>query len=139
MYVYTYSITSRPKTCFDQSPAANARRGDERVRVSKPYIPVSSSPPVAPEGLEKAESTLPMDLAREASTAAPRDEARDLWERFGQVAPPPPRTLVVVKRPQPMRRSDGSKTVALHPSEAASYCESYNAGGGELYLTSGRP
>jgi hypothetical protein len=63
-----------------------------------------------------------------------QDEARDLWERFGQVAPPPPRTLVVVKRPQPMRRSDGSKSVALHPSEAASYCDSYNAGGGELYL-----
>ena len=72
---------------------------------------------------------------REASTAAARDEGgtRDLWERFGQVAPPPPRTLVVVKRPQPMRRSDGSKSVALHPSEAASYCDSYNAGG-ELYL-----
>ena len=34
--------------------------------------------------------------SREASTAAPRDEARDLWERFGQVAPPPPRTLVVI-------------------------------------------
>ena len=75
-----------------------------------------------------------MDLTRDAATAAPRDEARDLWERFGQVAPPPPRTLVVVKRPQPMRRSDGSKSVALHPSEAASYCDSYNAGGGELYL-----
>ena len=75
-----------------------------------------------------------MDLTQDASTAAPRDETRDLWERFGQVAPPPPRTLVVVKRPQPVRISDGSKGVALHPSEAASYCDSYSAGGGELYL-----
>ena len=36
---------------------------------------------------------------REASTAAPRDEGgtRDLWERFGQVAPPPPRTLGAIR------------------------------------------
>ena len=98
-----YNIAS--KTCFDQSPAANARRGDERVRVSKVYIPVSSSPPLAPEGpcyLEKAESTLPMDLRRD------EERTRELWERFGQVAPPPPSTLMVVNRPQPMRRHDGS-------------------------------
>ena len=53
--------------------------------------------------------------SREASTAAPRDEARDLWERFGQVAPPPPGKLVVVNRPEPLRRHDGSKSVSLHP------------------------
>ena len=58
----------------------------ERVRVSKPYIPVSSSPPVAPEGLEKAESTLPMDLAREASTAAPRDDGIYLEYRLAAKA-----------------------------------------------------
>ena len=82
-------------------------------------------------------STAARDI-REASTAAPRDEGgtRDLWERFGQVAPPPPRTLVVVKRPQPMRRRDGAtKSVSLHPLQARIYCDSYNVGGdGELYL-----
>ena len=75
-------------------------------------------------------STAARDI-REASTAAPRDEGgtRDLWERFGQVAPPPPRTLVVVKRPQPMRRRDGAtKSVSLHPLQARIYCDSYNVG-----------
>ena len=52
--------------------------------------------------MEKAESTLPMDLRRD------EERTRELWERFGQVAPPPPSTLMVVNRPQPMRRHDGS-------------------------------
>ena len=66
---------------------------------------------------------------------AQRDEARELWERFGQVAPPPPGKLVVVNRPEPLRRHDGSKSVSLHPLQARIYCDSYNVGGdGELYL-----
>ena len=43
-----------------------------------------------------------MDLQRD------EERTRELWERFGQVAPPPPSTLMVVNRPQPMRRHDGS-------------------------------
>ena len=74
-----------------------------------------------------------MDLT--ASTAAPRDEARELWERFGQVVPPPPGKLVVVNRPEPARRHDGSKSVSLHPLQARIYCDSYNVGDdGLLYL-----